>query len=118
MECKQKYMLKNYLGQYKISFETTYSRMDQVEFVQDSLKKIVMWYGLRLSSTNFTRSILEYIIPYVGASSWNRQNIFQYFLLESVYVQSIFSLLLFPSEITIEIKLKISSFNKIPITIS
>ena len=67
-----------------MSFETTYLRMDQVKFVQDSLKKFVMWYGLRLSSTNFTRSIPEYIIPYVGPSFWNRQKIFHYFLLESV----------------------------------
>ena len=67
-----------------MSYETIYWRMEQVKFVEHSLKKFVKWYGLRLSSTNFTRSILEYIIPYAGPSFWNRQNIFQYFLLESL----------------------------------
>ena len=51
----------SYLGGYV----TKYSRMDQVTFVEDSLLKI--WSDmvcLKLSSTNFTYSILEYLVPY------------------------------------------------------
>ena len=50
------------------------STMDQVKFVEDNLQKNLKGYGLlkqaislqiflRLSSTNFTRSILEYFVP-------------------------------------------------------
>ena len=57
--------------QIGVIYETNYSRMDQVKFVEDSLYKKLKENGLlkqtvllqtfyRLSSTNFTWSILEY----------------------------------------------------------
>ena len=57
-----------------LQYGTKYSRMDLVKFVDNRLKKNeVIWYikqtislpiSERLSSTNFTWSILEYFVPY------------------------------------------------------
>ena len=48
------------------TYETKYSRMDQVKSVEDSLKKtIILQIFSRLSSTNLTCPILEYFAPYI-----------------------------------------------------
>ena len=66
--------IKCYCKTFAAVFESKYSRMDEVKFVKDSLLKNLNGYGLlkqnitlqfflRLSSTNFTWSILEYFVP-------------------------------------------------------
>ena len=68
--------IKCYCKTFAAVFESKYSRMDEVKFVKDSLLKNLNGYGLlkqaitlqfflRLSSTNFTWSILEYFVPYM-----------------------------------------------------
>ena len=53
------------MGNYNLrTSETKYSRIDQVKFVEDRFSKIIsLQIFERVSSTNLTRSILEYFVP-------------------------------------------------------
>ena len=46
-------------------YGTKYSKIDQLKYVEDSLKQIIcVQLFQRLSSANFTWSILGYFVPY------------------------------------------------------
>ena len=55
----------NYL-QHLLTYETKSSRVDQVNFVEDSLKQTISFQIFkRLFSTKLTYSSLEYFVPYI-----------------------------------------------------